>query len=428
MALTPSKRRLSSRATKTIRPSEVTTINSFLIAVTILIGVLAWIVGSLVYTALLDTMVRPLVIGIVFVILYGMLGIAVFSISNLKGYFRGNIISGGDSTGGVLLVLLAATVLIFAAAALFQWLYGLSIERATAGPTSYIFMIDDSESMLESDPQKERYAAIPSVLAGMNQNFHYMVYRFADDIERVRDMGPISEEVPIPTSLAAGRTAIRAALSRVIADYEAGVWEGGSQPKVILLTDGYATDMGYLGDIDPVLKRFSAADICVSTIGFGQADTVLLDRIAQKTGGVFVDVADVSKLSDAMWSAAGRQAERDLLSARDTVGLGVLYGILRVLFLTVLGTAIGLLIAVAYGFQAAVSLITVSSVIKALAGALLMEFGTAVGFPAKIMWLLLWILIALTMASKVVPNKQKHDRTPYKPEVRDVGSRDLSPY
>lgn len=427
MALTPSKQGRSSRASKTVRPSEITTINGFLIVCTILIGVLAWVVGGCVYAALLETISRPLLIGIVFVILYGMLGIAVFSISNSKGYFRENIISGG-SAGGALLILFAAGAVVFAAAALFQWLYSLSFEQAVTEPTSYIFMIDDSESMLDSDPQKERYAAIPSVLAGMNKDFPYMVYRFADDIERIKDMGPMSEEVSVPNGAVAGRTAIRRALSQVIADHEAGVWTGGDCPKVILLTDGHATDMNALREIDPVLERFAAANICVSTVGFGQADDKLLERIAQKTGGVFVDVVDVSELSEAMMSAAGHQAERDLLSARKMDGLNTLYGILRVLFLTILGTTIGLLMAIAYGFRGSVSLIAASSGIKALVGALLMELGTAFGFSAKIMWLFLWILIALTVASKVVPNKQKHDRIPYKPGVRNASARDLSPY
>lgn len=427
MALTPTKQSRASKTSRAPRPSEITTVNVFLIVCTALTGVLAWAAGKFVYTALLETMARPLLIGLVFVILYAMLGIVVFSISNLKGDFRENVISGG-SAGGALLFLLAAGVVIFAAAALFQWLYGLRLERKDIGPTSYIFMIDDSESMLDSDPQEERYAAIPSVLAGMDQDFPYMVYHFSDDIKRIRDMGPISKGVSVPTSEAAGRTAIRGALSQVIADRETGVWEGGRRPKVILLTDGYATDMTALKDIDPVLKRFAAADICVSTIGLGQADGRLLERIAQKTGGVFVDVEEMSGLSDAMMSAVGRQAERDLLSAREMTGANVFYGALRVLFLTLLGVLTGSLMAVAYGSQSAVSLIAVSSVIEALAGALLMELGTAAGFPAGIMWLLLWILIALTVASKVVPNKHRNDRTPYKPGGRDAGTRDLSPY
>lgn len=425
--LKPPKRRPSSKASKVTHASEITTINGFLIAATILTGILAWAVGNFIYTALHDTMSRPLLIGIIFVILYGMLGIVVFSTSNLKGYFRKNIITGSSSAGGILLLLLAAGAVVFVAAALFQWIYGLSFGQTDSGPTSFIFVIDDSESMLDSDPQRARYAAIPTVLAGMDKDFPYMIYRFSDNIERIRDMAPISAGVSAPTGLSAGRTAIRAALSQVAADCENGVWEGGSRPKVILLTDGHATDMDYLSDIDPVLKRLTAAQISVSTIGLGAADRPLLDRIAQTTDGIFVDVSDVSELSAAMMSAAGRAAERDLVSAREAGSLGVLYGILRILFLTLLGTAIGLLMAVAYGFQDAVGLIAGSSVIKAVVGALFMELGTAAGLPAKIMWLILWIMIALTIASKILPKRKTVERTPHT-GVKDTGSKNLSPY
>lgn len=387
---------------RTAQPSRLTTINVPMIFITILVGALAWFIGNFIYTLALDAMPRPLLIGAEFLILCVLLAAVVFGVSLSKQYFEENILTGArGGQGSAALILLAGCAAVMGAAALFQWIYGLSFDKSRAAPSAYIFLLDDSGSMEESDPDMERYSAISKVLAGMDRSFPYMLYRFADDVERVRDMAPISDGLPSLSARPDGQTAIRAALEQVVSDHRSGAWDGGEMPKVILLTDGFATDIDSLGQIDPVLERCAAEGLSVSTIGLGQADAALLSRIAEKTGGIFVDIQNASQLSEAMASAAGQRVVRDLLSAREDTGLGVLYGALRILFLTVLGLMVGLLMAVAYGFQDAVGLIAGSSAATALLGAMLMEFGTALGLSAKLMWLLLWVLVAMTMASKV---------------------------
>ena len=74
---------------------------------------------------------------------------------------------------------------------------------------------------------------------------------------------------------------------------------------------------------------------------------------------------------------------------------------LRIIFISILGVIIGFATAVAYGVQESSTLIVVSSAIKSVVGAILMEVCTDVmGFSDKIIWLVLWILISLTLATK----------------------------
>ena len=147
-------------------------------------------------------------------------------------------------------------------------------------------------------------------------------------------------------------------------------------------------------------------------MGLGQVDINLMNKIAKSTGGVFIDVSDVSTLSQAMKAAAREYTDRDLLSTRYIASLNGLYGFLRVLFLSLLGSGVGFLVAVAYGFQDSTSLIIVSSIVKSVLGGMIMELGTSVfGFSDKSMWLVLWILISITLATKAVRNYNRQERT-----------------
>lgn len=428
MALKPPKRRQS--VSKGAQHNGATTINIGLIPITIVVGILAWIIGNFFYSKLVDTIPRSMLIGIVFVLLYIMLAMVIFGFSNATSAFEENILTGGSSQGIVIAILLIAAVFIFAVATLFQWIYGLNFKQENLEPSSYIFVIDDSGSMKENDQNQERYAAIPEVLNGKGSDFPYMIYSFSDNVKLVRDMSPASKGIPPINGNSHGSTAMKAALIQVIDDYETGKWDGGSTPKVVLLTDGYATDIGFLNPINKVLKRYTAAHVSVSTVGLGHVDKSLMNKIAKTTGGVFIDVSDASDLSKAMTSAATQYTDRDLLSTRYTTKFSVLYGVIRILFITILGTAIGLLMAVAYGSQDSTSLTGISSFIKTLVGAILMEIGTSVvGVSDRFTWLVLWILIALTLTNKIVTRKRENNRSMRRSIPNpNKSSRDLSKF
>ena len=108
------------------------------------------------------------------------------------------------------------------------------------------------------------------------------------------------------------------------------------------------------------------------------------------------------KPAEAMTSAASRYAADDLVTTRYHSGrLGALWGVLRVVFLTVLGTLIGLAAAVAYGQMDSLSLIAASSAVKSLVGALLLELCTSLfDLPDRVFWLILWVLIAATLCTR----------------------------
>ena len=244
--------------------------------------------------------------------------------------------------------------------------------------------------MSTNDPDQLRYSAIDVELKDMPSDFDYMIYSFSDNVSIQKQMTPISSGIPEIHGLSTGGTAIRSALSTVISDYKNGVWDGGDSPRVILLTDGCATDIGLFNLIGSILKEFKSEKISISTVGLGIVDKKLMDKIAKTTCGVFIDVSEAAELSDALSHAAVSHAERDLLSDRHLAKLDWLYGLLRVLFLFIIGTCIGLACGVLYGVPDSFSIIAISSAIKSLVGAISMEVGICtIGIPVKIMWLIL---------------------------------------
>ncbi len=369
-----------------------------ILVVSALMGAAVWFVCEGLYDALVDSLARPVLMGL----LFGLLALAaaggVFAVSLLRGTFEQDVVTGGSAlaAGGILmgLVLLVAVL-----AALFQWLYSLRLSGEAAKPTSYIFLLDDSGSMLDNDPHQRRFSAIGQVLEGQEEEIPYMVYGFAENVSLLREMGPLQagEDPGVLTGNSDGGTAMGTVLAQVLADYEAGLWDGGASPKVILLSDGIPTDFQSFSDISELLKEYVQQGVSISTVGLDGVDGEMMERIASRTGGVFVDIQDAARLGEAMLSAASRYAEEDLVTARYTGG--ILPGVLRVLFLTLLGLGIGLAAAVAYGQTESLNLILSTSAAKALAGALLLELCTA-RLGNRVFWWLLWVLAAATVCTR----------------------------
>ncbi len=377
-------------------------LNLAMLIATLVLGAVSWILGLIVYNATVDIWPRPLVIGLAFGILAIIVLFGIYIISNIQGICEENIVTGG-SPGSAIVLISIAVVAVVALGSLFQWIYGLHYEQELTEPTSYIFIIDDSGSMESNDPTQLRYDAINDVIAKKEASFPYMVYSFSDHITLLREMAPISDGVFDATGNSSGGTAIKGALEQVISDYLGNVWDGGESPKVILLTDGYAGDVGLFSSINGTLKQYSRNRISISTVGLGSVDKSLMQKIATKTGGVFVDISDAAMLGEAMESAANLYSVDDLLTTRYPGRLDFLFGFLRILFIAILGSCVGFAAAVSYGHMDSSSIIILSSLIQSLLGGLLMELLTSVlGVSDRVCWFLLWLLIAALLCTRLV--------------------------
>ena len=135
--------------------------------------------------------------------------------------------------------------------------------------------------------------------------------------------------------------------------------------------------------------------------GIGQIMTMLAVGLValMVLAGLFELLFEIGSRGDSLQSTAAW----DMLHYRPAMGSGWFLGVVRVLFLTLLGALVTALRAVAVGGEETVPMV-ILGLGQSLAGALVMELGSRVLFvPAGRCWLILWVLLAAPPAWKPAP-------------------------
>lgn len=359
-------------------------------------GVAAGAAELMLYGALSDTMGKPMMIGLM-MLLFALIMAVVITVVVCVSGSSGNCLWFLESRGVLVIATVLALALVFAAGMGLEWVYDRT-EITTDIGDAYIFLIDESGSITQSDPSGERYAAVNALMSSTPDNVPYMVYMFDDKCVKIRDLAPHSAGAVVRPADAdttmLGLTFVEGALETVYQD----LMNSSDQtvtPHVILLCDGSANDL-QPGQASAVLDNYANSGISISTVSLYFANDALLQEIADKTGGGYVHVSDASQLSQGFGSITNVLSERDLLSARDLAEKDGQYMLLRILFLTLLGVLIALVKAFASGDEDSFPWIMAVGSGCALLGALIVEFGLKLGLPVWLCQLLYWILLSIT--------------------------------
>lgn len=378
-------------------------INKTVALMSVFAGVLSWFGCHYIYTTYSDKLSESVMIGSFCAVLFAAVFLTVLLGSMITGSFNKEselFVDFGHMAAYFICSLIGIFVLVMG----LEFIYECNPNIKSIEPTSYIFVIDESGSMSGNDPGGLRYEAIPEIMKATEEGFPYMVYTFSDDTQIIRDMAPLDAEYePIPVN-SDGGTAICGTILRILQDNKNGVWDGGSNPKVVFLTDGSATDLsngflwfrGNMPEFNAALEEYYDLDINISTVGLGSVDREIMTKMAETTGGVFVNIQNASDLASAMKTAASSYSDRNLLSIRYMKRWDTLYGFLRILFLTIIGTVIGSLMLLAYMEDSSIPIIIVSSIICSLIGSVLFEIGLKIGVYQSLLWIVLWSLFSLT--------------------------------
>lgn len=301
-----------------------------------------------------------------------------------------------------IIIPLICIVALFLLGMLFEFLYELNVSSSTVQTGNYIFVLDNSGSMQDNDPYQKRISAVKEILEDKDENFQFAVYSFGDELLRIRDMAPLSRGIGDLNINPNGGTPILGILEKVLNDMDRGEISYNEGTQVILLTDGVSTDTDLLGmTLNNLIKEFKQKKVSVSTVGLGAVDEAFLNEISDKTNGLSITVDDVSKLQTAMSSVIRTtDADYNLLSARNQANLNWLRGILRVLFLFLLGAVLTVIKLAVVDESANFSLILISSGIACLLASLLMEIGLNLfltGFAGRVILVLLFSLMLTTL-------------------------------
>lgn len=368
---------------KTHKDSEL---NAPLLIITGIVTALVWRGIYPLYKLLGSRVSMPVTIGTALTLLLLAVTLTVFTVSSRMMTFRANVITGSRNKTTVFLCLIMGTALFFPAAAMLQAAYQTNVLPVAAPVSDYIFLIDDSGSMETTDPENTRFSVIPELLEKQPGHIQYMVYSFASTTQLEQPMTAVDSGWPGLSANSNGKTFLRDALERVMADCDSGVWKNRGNAVVILITDGYASDIANIDEVSPLLNRYADAGITINTVGFGNADSLLMNHISSETGGRSVSIGDIAQLQSAVETAVvTRTAHRDLLSRRVIGNMDPVYAVLRVLFLVILGTLMSFLLALCYGNSSSFSLIIRAGLVKSLLAGLVLEAGQHI--PVLPQWL-----------------------------------------
>lgn len=360
----------------------------------ILAGVLCGLAGELFYQQVERTMSHIIMTTIYFTGMYLLLGLAVYGIGRL-GYasFGGSVNRRQWMTAFILMALLSA---------LFAWIYGWIGTGGRERVSSYLFVIDNSGSMDQTDPSGMRYQAIEKLLENKDPDFSYGIYHFSDSAQLVRKMAPVSAGGPVQEPENGGGTAVIHALDTILDDLDTGTLQLDHHCRMILLSDGYATDVSDTTRYECIrrLEQFADRGISISTVGMtGGVDTQLLMLAADKTGGTYVSVQNVEQLEEGMRHAAqAEEGSRNLLGYRSEKDTGLLFSAMRIFFVIVLGMLIAVEKTVlCERFLNTNSVLASSMIGSALAGICLEAGMNTLGLHPSAMRIAVCVLTAFTL-------------------------------
>lgn len=166
-----------------------------------------------------------------------------------------------------------------------------------------LLIIDQSGSMIETDPLQYRLASAGLLIDTMGANDQLGLLSFASEIELLHEISPVGEN----------RQSLHQAIDGIgtpngNTDYLLALQTGrklldtaGHKNKaIVFLTDGdpypndQAADDAYLGnylnELDQLIEQMALENISVYTVGFGDSSGEILEPISQKTRALsFID-------------------------------------------------------------------------------------------------------------------------------------------
>ncbi|AZK44995.1 vWA domain-containing protein [Paenibacillus lentus] len=396
-------------------------INWLLVLFSLIGGAVGFVIGEVLLGQLFGRMPGILLIGLYFGILA--LSIGLFCLIAEVISPRLNGLSWRQRYMGTSWKLLvpATLVMLLLAGTAFEFIYELNVGRAKT-VKDIVLIIDNSGSMMETDPDDLRYEAAKSFVDQMDSSKQVAVIVFNDQPEliqpfvRVRDQGVKNEVHAAIDALEATNFGTDIALALELGMEQIKGLDSARGAMAILLSDGFS-------DVNTaeVLADYRGRGVVVNTVGLGlgrygnSEGASLLKDIASQTGGRYYDEADAANLSVVFRHIYDNLDERTLVTER--TGLmehSVYYTILRIVLVLVLGALLGLSLGLMFDNRFLARSFTIGGAVSGLLAGLLLEYGLD-GSPvgdAMIRLLACLILAAvMTMFSVIVPMRENEVRT-----------------
>ncbi|GGO00544.1 vWA domain-containing protein [Saccharibacillus kuerlensis] len=315
-------------------------------------------------------------------------------------------------------LLVPATLAAFLAlGSLFEYVYELDLGKAKR-INDIVLVIDNSESMLTTDPQNLRFSAAKDLIERMDAEKRVSVFVFDDIPQMVQPFVSIATESAkqqVYTKIDGIEDAIYGTdIAEALTETMGHIREQGestSGAMVILLSDGENET-----DVSSVLSDYRSGRVPVNTIGLGAegGDFPLLRDIADRTGGTYTDVANADQISLAFQDIYRNLDDHTLLTDRTGAAAGSTYlQILHIVLILLIGTALGLALGLVFDNRFLAKSFGIGGAVAGLVAGLILEFGLQGDtLSAPIVRLLADLALAFIIAlfTLVVPIREQQRR------------------
>lgn len=315
-----------------------------LIAITILCALLSTILAQALLPLLTERIPGDLGIGLLFLTFALLYAAAVNLYNVLRRKDTG--FRFGMHQKQVLLVTAVCMALCFGMGMGLEAVYTHVSPEALRPTQDTVLLWDRSTSMTTTDPDQASDQALIYFVQDVAPDNNVAVLRYADDAAVLlpASAGGSKSATMLQAAIdaerkAEGQTNFRKALA--LAEDFAADMQRGRQLDLVLISDGYATDMSEHSYVDAIAP-FQKNGVRIFTIGTENVNTALMQAIAKDTGGNFIHIADFNTLGSALTTIAAGKVEDTLLTARTDVRRQTQRLMLeRIVFLWILGFGIG---------------------------------------------------------------------------------------
>ncbi|AOZ92581.1 vWA domain-containing protein [Paenibacillus crassostreae] len=389
-------------------------VNMIMLIFSLIGGAIGYVAGEIMLNSLYGDIPRIVIVGLYCGILAFSIGLMCLIAEMVNPRLNGPSWRQRYVSSSWKLLVPATLIMLFAAGLLLELVYGLNIGGAKP-VKDIVLVIDNSGSMRETDPDNGRYEAAKSLIGQMNSDKRVAIVEFSDEARLVQPFALVKDTAvknEIYTTLDTleamdGGTNIALALQTSlehIKEYK----EGSRGTMVILLSDGFS-EM----DMNTALVEYQDLGIVINAVGMSSINSDgsrLLNEIAIRTNGQYIDVDNVDNLSLAFQNIYDRIGDRTLLTERTgPMQDSSYYMILRVISFVLIGTAIGLSLGLVFDNRYLARSFGVGGSVAGLIAGLILESGLSGQSPEDgILRLLACLILAglMVLFTWVIPIKE----------------------
>lgn len=397
-------------------------INVLLLLFALIGGAIGFAIGEALLSTLSPEWPRMVVIGLYFGILALCIGLACLIAEMISPKLSGTSWRQRYTGLSWKLLVPATLVMLFAAGSLLQLVYGLQF-NGFKQVKDIVLVIDNSESMLETDPNSDRFDAAKQLINKMDSDKRAAIVVFNDTAELAQPFVNVSNQgvkdsvhkVIDGIEPAIGGTDFAVALDEALQTIQ-GATDSERGTMVILLSDGFSES-----SIESLLATYKEQKISINTVGLSlvmSKGSELLKEIASATGGSYQDVTKSNGLALAFKNIYDTIDNRTLLTERTgAVADNVFYKMLRILSLAILGVLIGVSLGIVFDNRYLALSFGIGGFIGGLLAGFILESGlSGNSFGDGLSRLAAALVLALIIGlfPLIVPIRENNSSRPYR--------------